>query len=209
VKTYEVLTGFKYIADLIRAKEGSEVFIGGGEESYGFMTGSFVRDKDAISSCAMIAETAAWAREQGMTLLDLLESLYVRYGLYKEHLISIVRKGKSGVEKIEAMMTRFRNEPPESLGGSDVVMMLDFQKRQSYDLISHLRYDISLPKSNVLQFITANGSIVSARPSGTEPKIKFYFSVRMPVEDRSQLAQAENGLNERIRALVDDMKLDQ
>jgi phosphoglucomutase len=129
VKTYEVLTGFKYIADIIRRKEGNEVFIGGGEESYGFMIGSFVRDKDAVSSCAMIAETAAWAKEQGMTLLDLLESLYVRYGYYKEHLISIVRKGKSGIERDRSHDDRFRSQPPETLGGSDVVMMLDFQKR--------------------------------------------------------------------------------
>ena len=208
VKTYEVLTGFKYIADIIRQKEGKEVFIGGGEESYGFMTGSFSRDKDAISSCAMVAEIAAWAKEQGLTLLDLLESVYVKYGYYKEHLVSIVRKGKPGIEQIEAMMERFRSQPPESLGGSDVVMMLDFQRRQSYDLISHLRYDISLPKSNVLQFVTADGSIISARPSGTEPKIKFYFSVRTSVESQSQLEQAETLMDERIRSLVAGMKLD-
>ena len=208
VKTYEVLTGFKFIADIIRQKEGTEKFIGGGEESYGFMTGSFVRDKDAVSSCAMIAETAAWAKEQGMTLLDLLETIYVRYGLYKEHLISIVRKGKSGIEQINAMMERFRSQPPESLGGSDVVMVIDYLKRQSYDLISHLRYDISLPKSNVLQFVTADGSIISARPSGTEPKIKFYFSVRSKVGSRAELKAAESTLDDKIRQLVDGMKLD-
>lgn len=208
VKTYEVLTGFKYIADIIRLKEGSEVFIGGGEESYGFMTGSFVRDKDAVSSCAMIAETAAWAKDQGMTLLDLLESIYVKYGYYKEHLISIVRKGKSGIGQIEAMMERFRSQPPESLGGSDVVMMLDFQKSQSYDMISHLRYDINLPKSNVLQFVTADGSIISARPSGTEPKIKFYFSVRTRVENKTQIDQAEALMEARIQSLISGMNLD-
>lgn len=208
VKTYEVLTGFKYIADLIRKKEETEVFIGGGEESYGFMIGNFVRDKDAVSSCALIAETAAWAKDQGMTLLDLLESIYVKYGYYKEHLVSIVRKGKTGLEEINAMMETFRSQPPESLGGSDVVMILDFFKRQSFDLISHLRYDINLPKSNVLQFVTDDGSIISARPSGTEPKIKFYFSVRTKVEDKSDLAQAESMLDARIRSLVSDMNLD-
>lgn len=208
VRTYEVLTGFKYIADIIREKEGKEVFIGGGEESYGFMTGSFVRDKDAVSSCALIAETAAWAKDQGLTLLDLLESIYVTYGFYKEHLISIVRKGKLGIEQIGAMMERFRSQPPESLGGSDVVMILDFLKSQSFDMISHLRYDIKLPKSNVLQFVTANGSIISARPSGTEPKIKFYFSVRTRVKSISELEQAEARLDERIRSLVAGMKLD-
>jgi phosphoglucomutase len=209
VKTYEVLTGFKFIADLIREKEGKEEFIGGGEESYGFMIGSFVRDKDAVSACAMIAEIAAWAKEQGMSLLDLLESIYVRFGFYKEHLISIVRKGKSGLEQIEAMMERFRSLPPESLGGSDVVMMLDFLKRQSFDMISHLRYDINLPKSNVLQFVTENGSIISARPSGTEPKIKFYFSVRTRIDHISELAKAEEELNLRIQSMVADMNLDQ
>lgn len=208
VKTYEVLTGFKYIADLIREKEGTEVFIGGGEESYGFMTGSFVRDKDAVSSCALIAETAAWAKDQGLTLLDLLESIYVKYGYYQEQLISIVRKGKSGIGQIDAMMERFRSQPPESLGGSDVVTMNDFLKRTSYDLISHLRYDINLPKSNVLQFVTENGSIISVRPSGTEPKIKFYFSVRTSVKSLSQLEQAEKELDERIRLLVAGMKLE-
>jgi phosphoglucomutase len=208
VKTYEVLTGFKYIADLIRQKEGKEVFIGGGEESYGFMTGSFVRDKDAVSSCALIAEIAAWARDQGMTLLDLLESIYVKYGFYKEHLISIVRKGKSGIDQINAMMEKFRSQPPESLGGADVVMMIDYQKRQSFDLISHLRYDISLPKSNVLQFVTDDGSIISARPSGTEPKIKFYFSVRTHVKDRSELAAAEAKLDEKIHGLITGMNLE-
>ncbi|MFA6125854.1 MAG: phospho-sugar mutase [Bacteroidales bacterium] len=208
VKTYEVLTGFKYIADLILKKEGSEVFIGGGEESYGFMVGSFVRDKDAVSSCAMIAETAAWAMNQGMTLLDLLESIYVKYGLYQEHLISIVRKGISGIEQINAMMERLRSQPPESLGGSDVVLMHDFLIGSSYDMISHLRYDINLPKSNVLQYVTENGSIISARPSGTEPKIKFYFSVRAHVDDRSVLKDAESLLDERIKTLITDMKLD-
>jgi len=209
VKTYEVLTGFKYIAELIRLKEGTEVFIGGGEESYGFMTGSFVRDKDAVSSCALVAETAAWAREQGMTLLDLLEFLYVKYGFYKEHLISITKKGKSGVEEIAAMMERFRQRPPETLGGSDVVMVHDFQNSKAYDMISQLRYDINLPKSNVLQFVTRDGSIISARPSGTEPKIKFYFSVRQVVSDRSGLGEAEINLTEKIKTLVSDMNLDQ
>lgn len=208
VKTYEVLTGFKYIADIIRKKEGKEVFIGGGEESYGFMTGSFVRDKDAISSCALIAEIAAWAKDQGLTLLDLLESIYVKYGYYKEQLISIVRKGKSGIEQIDAMMEKFRNEPPKSLGGADVVMMRDYLRSKSYDLVSHLNYDINLPKSNVLQFVTQNGSIISARPSGTEPKIKFYFSVRQTVANLEELPGAKIAMDLRINGLIADMHLD-
>ncbi|MFO7616599.1 MAG: phospho-sugar mutase [Bacteroidales bacterium] len=209
VKTYEVLTGFKYIAELIREKEGREVFIGGGEESYGFMTGSFVRDKDAVSTCALIAEIAAWARERGWSLLDLLEEIYLEFSFYKEYLINIVRKGKSGLEQIEAMMERFRNQPPESLAGSDVVMLLDFKKGISYDLISHLRYDITLPKSNVLQFLTADGSIVSVRPSGTEPKIKFYFSVRRKITSREEIGQASKALDARIEAMIADMKINE
>jgi phosphoglucomutase len=209
VKTYVVLTGFKYIADLIRNKEAKEVFIGGGEESYGFMVGSFVRDKDAISSCAMIAEVAAWAKDQGMTLLDLLESIAVKYGLYKEHLISIVRKGQSGVAQINAMMEKFRSEPPKSLGGSDVVTILDFSSSESEDMLTGQKVKIDLPKSNVLQFVTADGSIISARPSGTEPKIKFYFSVKTKVNKQSELVQAESVLDSKIKALIADMKLDQ
>jgi len=208
VKTYEVLTGFKFIAELIREKEGKEVFIGGGEESYGFMSGSFVRDKDAVSSCALFAEATAWAREQGMSVLELLDHLYVNFGLYKEHLISITKKGKSGVEEIAAMMERFRNQPPETLAGSEVVMIHDFQSGKAYDMISHMRYDINLPKSNVLQFVTRDGYIVSARPSGTEPKIKFYFSVRKPVDSRSELEAAHTALDAVIRRLVADMHLE-
>jgi phosphoglucomutase len=208
VKTYEVLTGFKFIAELIREKEGKEVFIGGGEESYGFMSGSFVRDKDAVSSCALFAEAAAWSREQGMSVLELLDSLYVQFGLYKEHLISLTKKGKSGVEEIAAMMERFRNQPPETLAGSEVVMIHDFLSGKAYDMISHMRYDINLPKSNVLQFVTRDGYIVSARPSGTEPKIKFYFSVRKPVGDSSGLEAAHKELDEVIKRLVADMHLE-
>ncbi|MDD4646018.1 MAG: phospho-sugar mutase, partial [Bacteroidales bacterium] len=207
VKTYEVLTGFKFIADIIRRNEGKEVFIGGGEESYGFMTGSFVRDKDAISSCALIAEAAAWAKDQGMTLLDLLESIYVKYGYYQEHLISIVRKGKSGVEEIAAMMEKFRSAPPKSLGGSAVVVLNDFLNRKSVDLVANTRKDIDLPKSNVLQFITADGSIISARPSGTEPKIKFYFSVRQKITDKNELESAAVAMDLRIKNLISDMHL--
>ncbi len=208
VKTYVVLTGFKFIADLIRRKEDSEVFIGGGEESYGFMIGSFVRDKDAISACAMIAEVAAWAKEQGMTLLDLLESLYVKYGYYKEHLISIVRKGKTGVEQINAMMEGFRSRPPKSLGGSEVVMLHDYLTGTSLNLLSGQKTDIALPKSNVLQFVTADGSIVSARPSGTEPKIKFYFSVKTNIASATDLPAAEELLNKKITELVNSLGID-
>ncbi|MCD6346702.1 MAG: phospho-sugar mutase, partial [Bacteroidales bacterium] len=205
VKTYEVLTGFKYIADMILKKEGKEKFIVGGEESYGYLAGEFVRDKDAVISCSLIAEVAAWAKSQGINLLSLLDQIYNEFGLFKEHLISIVRKGKSGSEEIAAIMEGLRNQPPQTLAGSDVVMILDFQKAKSFDLISDLRYDISLPKSNVLQFMTQNGSIVSVRPSGTEPKIKFYFSTREKLTKANDLATCHVILDKRIHNLVKDI----
>ncbi len=205
VRTYEVLTGFKYIADLIRRKEGKEVFIVGGEESYGYLAGDFVRDKDAVLSCALIAEAAAWARSQSMGLLEILDEIHVKFGFFREHLISMVRKGKSGAEEIASMMEKFRTSPPMSLGGSDVVMINDFLKGQSVDMISDLRYDINLPKSNVLQILTQNGSIVSIRPSGTEPKIKFYFSVREKVTGNQALEAAGKKLEERIQIMVKEI----
>ena len=205
VKTYEVLTGFKYIADLIRKKEGKEVFIGGGEESYGYLAGDFVRDKDAVMSCALIAEAAAWAKNQDKGLLDILDDMHVRFGFFKEHLISVVRKGKSGAEEIGLMMDKLRSTPPGSLAGSDVVTINDFQSGRSVDMISDLRYDINLPKSNVLQIISQNGSIVTVRPSGTEPKIKFYFSVREKVESKQELQSAGEKLDKRISLLVKEI----
>lgn len=205
VKTYEVLTGFKYIADLIRKKEGSEVFIVGGEESYGYLAGDFVRDKDAVLSCALIAEAAAWARSNGKGLLDILDDIHINFGYYREHLISVVRKGKSGAEEIAKMMENLRSSPPLSLGGSDVVMVSDFLKGQSADMISDLRYDINLPKSNVFQLIMQNGSIVTIRPSGTEPKIKFYFSVRKKVGSMEELKAAKELLKNRISGMVKEI----
>ncbi len=205
VKTYHVLTGFKYIAELIRNKEGQELFIGGGEESYGFMVGDFVRDKDAVASCLLIAETAAWAKSNGWSLLDLLDNIYKEFALYHEHLISIVRKGKSGQEEIAAMMERLRSSPPQSLGGSNVMMVHDFQAGKSYDQISHLRYDLLLPKSNVLQFVTQDGSVVSARPSGTEPKIKFYFSVRQPVPSGITPAEVKKELEGKVEKMIREL----
>jgi len=202
VRTYEVLTGFKYIADLIREKEGKEIFIGGGEESYGYLAGDFVRDKDAVMSCALIAEAAAWAKDQDKGLLDILDDMYVQFGLYKEHLISVVRKGKQGAEEIAAMMDKLRSAPPLSLAGSDVVTVNDFKTGISVDMISDLRFEINLPKSNVLQIISQDGSIVTVRPSGTEPKIKFYFSVRGVVSGKDELQEAGEKLDERISVLV-------
>lgn len=205
VPVYEVLTGFKYIADLIRSKEGKERFIAGGEESYGYLVGDAVRDKDAVVSCALIAEAAAWARSRNMNLLDLLDEMYLRFGLFRERLISIVRKGKAGSEEIAKMMEKLRFSPPESLAGSDVVLIHDFQKGMTIDTISHLRYQIELPKSNVLQFITQDGTIVSIRPSGTEPKIKFYFSVRYQIQEAGELQDARAFLDRKIQLLIDEI----
>ena len=167
IKYYNVLTGFKYIASVIRENEGKATFIGGGEESYGYNVGEFVRDKDAVITCAMVAECAAWCAEQGKTLYQLLQDIYAEYGMYKESLLSLTKKGKEGLEEIQSMMANYRSNPPKSLAGSEVVKVIDYNKPE----------ETGLPKSNVLQFYTADGAVVSVRPSGTEPKIKFYFGV--------------------------------
>jgi phosphoglucomutase len=201
VETFDVLTGFKYIAAIIRENEGIKTFIGGGEESYGYLAGDFVRDKDAIMSCALIAEAAAWAKDQGKTLLDILHDIYLKYGFYKENLISIKREGKAGAEEIAAMMDKFRNQPPDSINGSDVVLIHDFEKQTTIDKISDLRYTINLPKSNVLQFELHDGSKISIRPSGTEPKIKFYFSVKAKLDSLADFDKTNTLLEARIEAL--------
>ena len=168
VKCYNVLTGFKYIASIIRENEGKATFIGGGEESYGYNAGEFVRDKDAVITCALIAECAAWCADQGKTLYQLLQDIYAEFGLYKESLISLTKKGKAGLEEIQSMMKSYRENPPATIAGSPVVKVIDYNKPE----------ETGLPKSNVLQFYTEDGSVVSVRPSGTEPKIKFYFGVK-------------------------------
>ena len=165
VKVYNVLTGFKFIADTIKKNEGKAEFVCGGEESYGFNVGEFVRDKDAPISCAMVAECAAWAADQGKTLYQLLQDIYAEFGYYRESLTSLVRKGKEGAEEIAAIMTDMRANPPVQLAGSPVVKVIDYNKPE----------ETGLPKSNVLQFFNEEGDVVSVRPSGTEPKIKFYF----------------------------------
>ncbi len=202
VDHYNVLTGFKYIADLIKKHEGKKVFIAGGEESYGYMVGEFVRDKDAVISCSMIAEVAAWAADQGKSLYELLLDIYVKYRLYKEQLINIVKTGKAGAEEIRNIMDNFRNNPPETINDSPVMLIHDYLKQQTYDLISHLRYEITLPKSNVLQFILEDGAKISMRPSGTEPKIKFYFSVKEKLNDRADFEKVDAMLEKRIDGII-------
>lgn len=207
VEHFDVLTGFKYIADIIKKLEGKKIFIGGGEESYGYLVGDFVRDKDAIISCAMIAETAAWAADKGIGLYDLLIDIYKEFGLYKEKLVSVVRKGKTGAEEIQAMMKNFRKNPPKRLGNSDVIEIKDYQSGVSVDTTTGKSEDINLPKSNVLQFFTEDGGKVSVRPSGTEPKIKFYFGVVSPLESKEEFEQVDRRLEEKINTYVKELGL--
>jgi phosphoglucomutase len=206
VEMLNVLTGFKYIAEVVRELEGERYFIGGGEESYGFNAGEFVRDKDAVISCCLVAEAAVWAKEKGMTLFELLIDIYVKYGLYKEHLVSVTKKGKDGVEQIEKIMKNLRENPPQSIGGSAVVLVHDYNRSETIDLVSDLRYKINLPKSNVLQFVSSDNSIVSVRPSGTEPKIKFYFGVKAVINSANEYDVAVKLLDERLTTLSEQMK---
>lgn len=207
VENFDTLTGFKYIAEKIRELEGEKEFIGGGEESYGYLVGDFVRDKDAVSSCCMIAETAAWAADQGKSLYQILPDIYVKFGFYKEHLISVVRKGKAGAEEIQQMMDDYRNNPPKTINNSKVVMVKDYQLQKQKDFNTGIASSIDLPRSNVLQFILEDGTKISVRPSGTEPKIKFYFSVNDTLADRSGFDHVSKMLDERIGQVIADMGL--
>lgn len=205
VDYFDVLTGFKWIADIIQKYEGEKTFISGGEESYGFMIGDFVRDKDAVAACAMIAETAAWAADKGHGLFDLLLEVYEEFGFYKESLISIVRKGKSGAEEIQEIMNRFRINPPKELNGTKLIMIKDYQTSKETDLTTGKVSEIKLPKSNVLQFFTADGSKISIRPSGTEPKIKFYFGVKALLPSKAGFEKVDAELERKIMSIVKDL----
>ncbi|MBR1835156.1 MAG: phospho-sugar mutase [Bacteroidales bacterium] len=207
VKVYDVLTGFKFIGDKIRELEGKEVFIGGGEESYGYMIGDFVRDKDAVAACSMIAEIAAWAAEQGKTFFDVLVDLYTEYGFYKEGLLSVVRKGKSGAEEIQQMMKEYRENPPKEIDGERVVCIKDYKLHESTDLTTGKKERIDLPASNVLQFFTDKGNKVTVRPSGTEPKIKFYFGVKGTLGSKADFDQVNTALDRKIEAIKHSMNL--
>jgi phosphoglucomutase len=201
------LTGFKWIAELIKEKEGKENYVIGGEESYGLMIGSKIRDKDAISAVALLCEMAAYEKDKGRTLFQKLIDLYVQYGFYKEHLISITKKGMDGQQQIAAMMENYRSNPPKSINASPVVQLLDYETRKGKNLLTGEEWDIKLPKSNVLQFILADGSKISARPSGTEPKIKFYFSVNTKLTSAADFDKVSAELDARIKGIIDDMKL--
>ncbi|HEX2846500.1 MAG TPA: phospho-sugar mutase [Chitinophagaceae bacterium] len=207
VACYRVLTGFKWIAEMIRLKEGKENYVIGGEESFGLMIGDKIRDKDAVSAVALLCEMAAYEKEKGKTLFEKLLELYVQYGFYKEDLISITKKGMDGQQQIAAMMESYRANPPKAINGSEVVELLDYELQSGKNLQTGNEWKIDLPKSNVLQFILADGSIISARPSGTEPKIKFYFSVKEKLEKAADFDKVNKQLDDKIRAIIADMKL--
>jgi phosphoglucomutase len=207
VPCYDVLTGFKYIAEIIKQNEGKMNFIGGGEESYGYLAGEFVRDKDAIMSCALIAEAAAWAKDQGLLLIDVLNEIYMRYGFYKESLLSVTKKGKEGAEEIQKMMDNFRKNPPKEINGSRVTMIHDYQKQVSLHVINGIKETIHQPKSNVLQFLTEDGSKISIRPSGTEPKIKFYFGVKEKLNSKAEYNSVTKKLSDKIQNIIKDLNI--
>ncbi len=207
VTSYDVLTGFKYIGDKIRELEGKEQFIGGGEESYGYLIGDFVRDKDAVSSCSMIAEIAAWAKNRGKTFFDILTDLYMEYGFYKEELLSITKKGKSGSEEIKQMMQNYRNNPPQEIAGSKVVCIKDYHLLESRNVETGKTETINLPQSNVLQFFTADGSKITVRPSGTEPKIKFYFGIKGELGSRNDYDSVDENLARKLEAIKTSLGL--
>jgi phosphoglucomutase len=207
IKCYNVLTGFKYIAELIKEKEGTEHYVIGGEESYGLMIGASVRDKDAVSAVALLCEMAAYEKNKGLSLYDKLIELYVKYGFYKESLISITKKGMNGQKEIADMMSAYRSNPPATINGSPVVQLLDYELQTGKNLQTGQSWKIELPQSNVLQFILEDGTKISARPSGTEPKIKFYFSVHTTLANAADFDRVHAALNARIDGVIQDMKL--
>ncbi len=207
INCYSVLTGFKWIAELIKSKEANENYVIGGEESYGLMIGNQLRDKDAVSAVAILCEMAAYEKEAGKTLFSKLIELYLTYGLFREHLISITKKGRDGQAQIAAMMEQYRSAPPSSLGGVKVVGLYDYDKKEAKDLNNGQVCSIDLPKSNVLQFVLEDGSKVSARPSGTEPKIKFYFSVQGKLEKAEEFDMAWKQAGDKIDAIIRDLGL--
>ena len=207
VQYYNVLTGFKFFADLIRKNEGTKKYIGGGEESYGFLPGEYVRDKDAVASCALVAEVAAWAKSKGKSLYDLLIDIYLEYGLYKERLVNIFRKGIQGANEIKAMMNGYRSNPPKTINNSKVVRINDYMSSVSTDKLTGKETKIDLIKADVLQFFLEDRSKISVRPSGTEPKIKFYFSVNTNLESASAFDDTMQLLDKRIDGIIEDLKL--
>lgn len=212
VKCYNTLTGFKYIAQVIRETEGVEKFIGGGEESYGYLIGDAVRDKDAIASCAFIAELTAYAKDKGLSLFDLLFEIYKRFGFYYEGLISLTKKGKSGADEIQQLMSDFRAQPPKKLAGSPVVRIDDYKSLKTTNAITGEVAEIpsgklGIESSNVLQFFTEDGTKFTCRPSGTEPKIKFYVGVRSELKDAGDFDRVYEELKQKVRSIGEELGL--
>jgi len=202
IECFDCYTGFKWIASVIRENEGKKNYIGGGEESYGFLPADFVRDKDAVSCCALMAEITAWAKDNGKTLFELLQDIYIEYGYSKEKGISIVKKGKTGADEIEQMMMNFRNHPPKEIAGSKVIIIKDFQILKMKNIITGEETDLKMPAtSNVLQYFTEDDTKISIRPSGTEPKIKFYIEVHGKIKNRNDFDAAESAANKKIEAV--------
>ena len=202
VPYFDCYTGFKWIAAIIREQEGKMQYIGGGEESYGFLCQDFVRDKDAVSACTMIAEVAAWAKDNGKTVYELIQDIYLEFGFSKEKGISVVKKGKSGAEEIKQMMSQFRVSPPKELAGSQVVVIKDYSTLRMIDVLAGKTESLEMPESsNVLQYFTADGTKVSVRPSGTEPKIKFYIEVKLPIASREDYDKVNTAAEEKVLAV--------
>ena len=201
------LTGFKFIAAVIKELEGKKEFIGGGEESYGYMISDFVRDKDAIASCAMLAEMTAWSKDQGLSVFDLLAEIYQQYGFYLEKLVSMTKKGMQGAAEIKQMMVDLRETPPAAIAGSPVVKTIDYLSSIEKNVVTGEEKPVNLLKSNVLQFFLEDGSKISARPSGTEPKIKFYVSVNKPLDDKANYNAVKTELEARIEAIKTDFNI--
>ncbi|MBQ1753127.1 MAG: phospho-sugar mutase [Paludibacteraceae bacterium] len=202
VPYFDVYTGFKWIANVMREQEGKKRYIGGGEESYGFLVQDFVRDKDAVSACVMMAEICAWAKDNGKSLYELIQDIYLEFGFSKEKGISVVKKGKAGAEEIKKMMTQLRSCPPEEIAGSKVVVIKDYASLRRIDLVSGTSTQMEMPETaNVLQYFTEDGTKISVRPSGTEPKIKFYVEVRLPLKERSEYDAVNAAADTKIEAV--------
>ena len=207
IEMLDCYTGFKWIAREIRLREGKQKYIGGGEESYGFLAEDFVRDKDAVSACCLIAEVAAWAKDNGKSLYQLLLDIYVEYGFSKEFTVNVVKPGKSGAEEIKAMMENFRANPPKEILGSPVVKINDIQTLESFDVRTGKKTHLEQDKSNVLQWYTEDGTRVCVRPSGTEPKIKFYFGVKATLPSVADYEKVRAELNDKIERIKKELKL--
>jgi phosphoglucomutase len=201
VTCYSVLTGFKNIAEVIRNLEGKKQFIGGGEESYGYLVGDFVRDKDGVSACAMVSEIVAYYKTKGKSIQDVLAEIYMQFGFYKESLISVTKKGKDGAEQIQKLMTGFRTNRPTEMNGIKVVKIVDVKESKVFDLVNGTESELKMDKSNVIQFYLEDGSKISARPSGTEPKIKYYFSVNEALPNRQAYKAVQDSLDRKIEGL--------